>query len=162
MRRPRRIARHMRVEPPGENCPAPKGRPSPAQASGLGQPRASSDLEPCKGEIPSARSVPDIALIKFNPVALQVTAGTPPERSRPGGVFPVAQCTLPPAPHPPGSPSHRIAACRFTYLAPSGLAVWNGFGLLTQAVGLGWARSPLWGSKVKTTVAGGADIVLKL
>ena len=46
-----------------------------------------------------------------------------------------------------------IAAWRFTYLAPSGLAVWNGFGLLTQAVGLGCDSSPLWGSKVKPTVA---------
>ena len=32
-----------------------------------GQLRASSDLEPCKGEIRSARSVPDVALIKFDP-----------------------------------------------------------------------------------------------
>ena len=53
------------------DCPAPKGRPSPAQGSALGQPRARPDSEPYKGEIGSARSVPDIALIKFNPVALQ-------------------------------------------------------------------------------------------
>lgn len=43
-------------------------------------------------------------------------------------------------------------ACRFTYPAPSGLPVWNGFGLLTQAVGLGCDSPPLWGSKVKTAI----------
>jgi len=110
---------------------APKGRPSPALSNALGDPRANSRLEPCKGEIRGARSVPHVPPIKSDPV-------DPSESSRPRGVFPATRYTPPAYPHPR---AHRESS-PISPLQGLPKRVWPH----NPGRYPGWARSLLWGS----------------